>query len=262
MAYSNKIKNLIINADDFGWDVDTCQATIECMEAGSVTSATIMTGRPASEIAYEYARKNSTRFSFGLHFNIVDGHYPISSACTSLIESENSTFRPSNSQRVKALSWQLKSNHIKQELEAQLLELKSNGVLVSHIDSHGHLHKFPSIFMAIKQILKKHNINYVRRPQNLYDNGFNLSTKIINKFSNLFVTDSLTTDNFLAIGNYEKNWLERTLSMIPVGTTELAVHPGNIEKWRLSEKSSLISSDFIGLINKLDIKLISYHDLK
>lgn len=262
MTYSKQIKNLIINADDFGWDVDTCQATIECMEAGSVTSATIMTGRPASEMAYEYARNNSNRFSFGLHFNIVDGHSPLSSIGSSLIESKNFTFRQSNKQRIKALTWQLKASQIAQELEAQLMELKNNGILASHIDSHGHLHKFPSIFMAIKPILKKNNINYVRRPQNLYDNGFSLSTKIINKFSSLFITDSAVTDNFLAIGNYEKNWLERTLNMIPIGTTEMAVHPGNMEKWRLSEKNSLTTSEFNRLINDLNIKLISYNELK
>ncbi|MGZ3240173.1 MAG: ChbG/HpnK family deacetylase, partial [Burkholderiaceae bacterium] len=55
MRNTRNVKQLIINADDFGWDIDSCKATIDCMETGSVTSATIMTGRPATDMACEYA---------------------------------------------------------------------------------------------------------------------------------------------------------------------------------------------------------------
>ena len=44
---------LIVNADDFGQSDDTVDATIECFEAGALTSATLMPGMPASERALD-----------------------------------------------------------------------------------------------------------------------------------------------------------------------------------------------------------------
>ena len=38
---------LVVNADDFGQSDDTVDATIECFEAGALTSATLMAGMPA-----------------------------------------------------------------------------------------------------------------------------------------------------------------------------------------------------------------------
>lgn len=56
------MRSLIINADDFGLDYETCAMTIDCFEAGLLTSATIMVGCEASKQAYDYARQNRKRF--------------------------------------------------------------------------------------------------------------------------------------------------------------------------------------------------------
>jgi hypothetical protein len=69
------------------------------------------------------------------------------------------------------------------------------------------------------------------------------------------------TENFVAIRNREGKWLERMLEIIPSGTTELAVHPGNAEVWRLEEKSPLVAPNFKELIRNQDIKLTSFNDL-
>src|SRR5215470_3810176 len=57
---------IIVNADDFGFDDDSVDATIECIERGCVTSATIMANMPASDRAIEFARTRPD-VSFGVH---------------------------------------------------------------------------------------------------------------------------------------------------------------------------------------------------
>ena len=57
---------LILNADDFGYDDDTVEATIECFRASALTSATIMLGMPATPGALEFARENP-ELDFGVH---------------------------------------------------------------------------------------------------------------------------------------------------------------------------------------------------
>ena len=60
---------LIINADDFGQSDDTVDATIECFEAGALTSATLMPAMPATERALEFARSHPEH-GFGVHLTL------------------------------------------------------------------------------------------------------------------------------------------------------------------------------------------------
>ena len=97
------MKGLIVNADDFGWDVDTVASTINLFEARAISSATIMVGRLATESAIEYAVRSQNRFSIGLHFNIVDGLIPATGNARNSLTGEDGTFRVSNSQRIRAI---------------------------------------------------------------------------------------------------------------------------------------------------------------
>lgn len=261
MSNNPTSKQLIINADDFGWDDDTCNATIECFEAGSITSATIMTGRPATEMACKYAAANAHRFSFGLHFNIVDQHIPLSENLESLIDSTTLSFRDSNEQRWRALGWQLKSIDLQNELRAQINFLTKRGVKVSHVDSHGHLHKFPCVITALKDVLYQYEIRRVRRPQNLYGPSAKLATKIINRMSSRFFGSLSVTDFFLTVNSYETNWFNHLLTLLPNGVTELAVHPGYLEEWRRKEKQPLIGETFGIILRKSNTSLTNYYQI-
>ena len=44
---------VILHSDDFGFDKDTLEATIDCFEKGALTSATIMVNCEATEEAFE-----------------------------------------------------------------------------------------------------------------------------------------------------------------------------------------------------------------
>ena len=112
-------KILIINADDFGWDADTVDTTINLFENSILTSASIMTGRSGSRQAIDFAHKNQHKFSFGLHFNIVDNHVPFNPReINSLLNSEL-TFKLSNQQRLDGLLFRLKQVDIQKEFEYQ-----------------------------------------------------------------------------------------------------------------------------------------------
>lgn len=50
------MKKLIINADDFGFDAHTVEWTIKGFERGALTSATIMAGMPATDLAISFAK--------------------------------------------------------------------------------------------------------------------------------------------------------------------------------------------------------------
>lgn len=254
-------RKLIVTADDFGLDTDTLRTTINLFEKGAISSATIMTGMPETDAAISYAKDNQDKFSFGLHFNIVDGHAPIIKNNSRTLIDNSGKFHPSNQQRLRALTFRLSHKEIAAELEAQLTCLIDRGLKVSHVDSHGHLHKFPNVIMAMKPVLKRHGITKVRLPQTLYKTN-SLPRSFLNFYCSQFFKNINHPDNSYFVSDHsDENWLEDVLSGLPDGITELAIHPGQIEHWRAVEASPFFNENHSAVFKRHQIDLISYLDI-
>jgi predicted glycoside hydrolase/deacetylase ChbG (UPF0249 family) len=252
------IKRLIVNADDFGWDDDTLETTIELIERGLVTSATIMTGRPASSRALDYAKRAGKFVSFGLHFNIVDGHLALNSTRNSLVDNQG-CFWPSHRQRVAALFSRFNTADIAQELRAQLAVLQQAGVAISHVDSHGHLHKFPVVAHAMVAVLKEFGITKMRRAQDTY--RLRSITDVIDAYCALrFPKTVMTTDHYYALDHVHEDWVDKLADVLRPGITEISVHPGRSEDWRRFECAPLQKRGQED-IRALGVTLMTYNDL-
>jgi len=252
-------KKLLINADDFGLDHDTATATISLFEKGALTGATLMTGMPASSLAMDFARENRSRFSFGLHFNLVDAHTPISPSPASLVDA-GGRFRTSREQRIRALLHLLDRRALADEFECQLRALLDHGVQVTHIDSHGHLHKYPGVLQAIGPVMLEYGIKRIRLPQTLYFRKKMLRS-LINRYCMGGFDHFVTTDHLCAVDEHREGWFERLLAVLPDGVTELAVHPGFIEPWRAIETAPLQDARFHTLLQSYSAQLARYSDI-
>ena len=255
------MKHLIINADDFGWDEETTENTIGLFENGMLTSATIMTDRPGTEQALAYARENRNRFSFGLHFNIIDEHPSSIGRAGSLTYPESNLFKQSNLLRKDALLLKLNRYDIQKELDYQLSILYDSGIEVSHVDSHGHMHKFPQIINAMRPTLKRYRIQTVRIPQNLYQKK-NFKKVLINHLFRPFFYGFNHTDFFFMLETHDdEKWFEKFLTALPHGITELGIHPGMEEEWRKTETTPVKETD-PDRLKKMGINLQNFNFLK
>lgn len=253
---------LIINADDFGWDNDTAKTTIDLFENGSLTSATIMTGRQASHLAIQYAKANKAKFSFGLHFNIVDGHIPLAAPTPNSLVNRDGFFEDGNTQIKKALFCLIDADDLRKELEAQLSFLCDNGVNVTHLDSHGHLHKFPYIISSIKPVLSKYRISLVRVPQNQFQT-YKIGKLFLNRLFKLFFCGLKFPDSFFMLDDHKDNdWFRAFINSLKPGVTELGIHPGTVEDWRLIEAMPFQTNQARMMLNSANIKKMSFRDLK
>jgi predicted glycoside hydrolase/deacetylase ChbG (UPF0249 family) len=251
-------KFLIINADDFGWDQNTAITTIDLFEKGLITSATLMTGMAATDIAIEYAKANQDRFSFGLHFNIVDGHRPLAKVTSNSLVDRTGKFESSNIQRFKAICCLLRPEDIRREFEHQLVTLLDHGIRITHIDSHGHLHKFPIVIKSIKPILKCEGIRFVRIPQNQFER-FNLVKLTINRIFRFSFKGFTHTDHFYMLqGHNSKKWFKNFLKNIRRGVTELGIHPGTKDTWRMIETTPLLECETERLLKEAGISQVNF----
>ena len=70
-------KNLIINADDLGYNNPTNEAISFCFEQGYINSTSLMTNTACYEEAVDIIHQNSSIINIGLHINLGSGR-PVS----------------------------------------------------------------------------------------------------------------------------------------------------------------------------------------
>ncbi|MCD8182164.1 MAG: ChbG/HpnK family deacetylase [Bacteroides sp.] len=233
---------IILHADDFGYDADTCRATIDCFEKGYLTSATIMANMPATEMALSYARQHP-EYNFGVHLTYMDNPSPLAppASIPSLVNTYGRVL-PSGTMRKKGLLLLAKKKDIITESLRQINALKEAGIPVSHLDSHGHIHKFPAFLSALKQVSKQTGIGRVRRVQNihLHEPSAGLTSALNASFDRYIARHFTTTDFFYMAANcMDTHWsrpvLQQMASLAHDQTLEIGVHPGLTEEWRRHE---------------------------
>ena len=258
---------IVLNADDFGYSEDTVRATIECFEGGLVSSATILTGMPATELAAAYARAHPA-FSFGLHLTLVgDGvERPVSPpAEVPALVRASGHLRGTNDIRLRALLGRLPVHELEREIAAQLSDLRALGVPLSHVDSHRHLHKFGPVRKALRRVLPRFGIRRVRNVQDLYLRRPVLSPTFWfgNPWRKRLCGEFTSTDHFyMPASAGDRTWeaLVPRLAALPVDQTlEVGIHPGYEEDWRADERNALAA--FVELAMASGHRIVSWEEI-
>lgn len=257
--------NFIINADDFGFSKDSVESTINLFETNVISSATIILSMPATKLAIEYAKKNP-RFSFGIHLNYITDKIErpiLPHSQISTLTNNDGSFHSTNRLRRLALMKSVDPFHIELETIAQINLLRESGIKISHIDSHGHIHKLPIFSRTLSKIKSKIQIEKMRNAQNIFlDKKYSSPSFWLNSWLKKNIKKNFhTTDFFYMNTNYNNHkWPEHLSSLKINGSIEVGVHPGSKEGWRSQEvETSLILAD---LIKKNDeFNLISWNDL-
>ena len=240
---------VILHSDDFGFDQDTLEATIDCFEKGALTSASIMVNCDASEKAIEYAKEHP-EFSYGVHLTFVDGLRPMMPAeeIPSLVD-KNGLFLTSDIVCKKAMMLNIPKDQIIAESQAQIDKIERLGVKVSHLDSHGHLHKYLSILYNMKYLkVNGKQVERIRASQNVYIVKPTKKSPVywLNKYFNWYLHNNFRNPEFfyMSANNMDIGWADSILSEMDNlpndAIIEIGVHPGHKEVWRQHEYEDII----------------------
>ena len=150
---------IVIHADDFGETTSITDGIRRAIEAGALTSTSIMANMPATSYALQRVGPLAGHASFGVHLNLCEGR-PLTPAA-SLID-ERGEFHSKRTVIHRALSGKLALHELEKEIEAQIALVRDAGVPISHVDGHKHLHQLPIVSTAVANVLPRFGIGRVR----------------------------------------------------------------------------------------------------
>ncbi|AJQ27712.1 ChbG/HpnK family deacetylase [Pelosinus fermentans] len=282
------MRQLIINADDFGINEMVNLGIIQGYVNGIITSTTIMPSGSAFDHAITLASVNK-ELGIGIHLTLV-GETPLCDPQTipSLVNNEGclSLHYPEFFRRY--CLGKIKLNDIHKELTAQVQKVMDSGIAVTHLDSHQHMHIVPGIIDVTIDIAKSFDIKKIRIPAEPFSflGGYPFQTaRIIARGGLTFLAEIarrkiqkqgfVAPEHFfgmLAGGNMHEEYLLRILTSLPEGTSEIMIHPGTNDSilqkmynwnyhWQ-AELNSVTSSKISQHIIDHHIQLISFRELE
>ncbi len=239
------MKTLIVNADDFGMSREVNEGVKKGVEAGVIKSVSVMVNMPYFNEAVLYLKKHQ-EVSVGLHLNLTEGMPISTSNQTSTLIREDGHFFHWIGFVINLLTRKVKYSEVEVETNMQFEKLKRTGIKISHIDSHHHVHLYPSIFKLLIKFVKKNDIKAPRcRPFRLSKLIFSLrKLRSFKQFIILFLCfiDSRFFSNAKEYYDVEQiidiSWdphfnekrFENLLKELPDGVTEVICHPAILSK--------------------------------
>ena len=294
------MRQLIVNADDFGLTGGVNRAIVEAHRDGVVTSATLMAnaGEQAFGEAVEAARALPS-LSVGCHVVLVDGA-PVSApgAVDTLLDirsKEPERFYSSlSSFAARATLGGFDREQLVAEITAQIRKIQAAGIEVSHLDSHKHTHIFPEILQALLRAARICGVRAIRSPfvpmkaimaQQFAGKRVLLKrygqVRVLNAFAGNFRRQAAragmhTPDGIVGVietGEMDAMLLRQALKGLPEGTWELVCHPGyadadlraartRLVESRERERKLLVSSELRQFLEEQEIRLFSYRGLR
>lgn len=248
----NRVKSLIVNADDFALTPGVCEGIVEAFQKGIVTSTSLMVNSPYLAEAVRLLQANPD-LDVGIHLNLTWGN-PVSPPhrVSTLLDSKGTFLR-----KPSLVMSQGSLEEIGRELEAQIQKGLSLPISITHLDSHHHLHGDPEILSLLVPLAKKHR---------LFLRSHTPEVRAI-----LNISRVLTTDAFLGSFYEEgvaKEHLISLLSTLSEGVTELCCHPGSPDQelrrissynWTRKKEIELLSDSSVrDLLAGHDATLTSY----
>jgi len=152
----------IINADDFGRNSNVNAAILQSFQRGWISSSTIMPNMPGFEEACDIIHRHNLCSHVGIHFVLTKG-IPLTDKIKQQHRfcNEDGIFCATRQERLFHLSTNEK-DAVAKELRSQIEKCRRNGLTLTHIDSHHHIHEERGVLGVIIPLMREFGIPYIR----------------------------------------------------------------------------------------------------
>lgn len=287
------MKQLIVNADDFGMTPGVNEGIIRAHREGILTSATLMANRSAFDDAVERARATPT-LGVGCHLVLVGGPaIAPPDNIGSLVDAEGRLPPTLGNFMTRVSCGMIRRVHIERELRAQIEKIRAAGIEPTHLDTHKHTHVHPRVMEALGKVAIETGISLIRKPFERLRDSWHTTRGLSGNFRKQFISAAAarsvtplfhsicrkyalrSPDRFLGValtGQTTSSALRGMFVSLEDGCTEIMVHPGifdpdlaksssRLKAQRQTELDALLDPELKGLLAQREIRLISFRGL-
>ena len=252
----------IINADDFGMSDEINRAIERAFERGCVTSASLATNGARAGDALKFARGNPS-MRIGVHLTLTEGA-PLSDPASLPLLVGTDGRLTHGFVRLLWLSLTRESALLEQaELEwrKQIVAALEYGIVISHLDSHRHVHMIPALFRLALKLRREYGVPRLRivnedfwrslasarSPAPFFDGAF-VKYAVLKTFYHWNRTGSDTY--FYGLSYTGKIWGARARVSVPrrYGAVEVALHPRTVTDEPSNDFATAMDTNFPGRI--------------
>lgn len=291
------MRQLIVNADDFGLTEAVNRGIVHAHNEGIVTSTTLMAGGSAFDSAVLMSR-SVPGLGIGVHLNLTAGR-PVSPVqnIPSLVNRDGRLrWTPACLLRA-VVARQVSLVEIETELRQQISKVCNAGIRPTHLDGHKHVHLMPGVSEIVIRLAREFSIPAVRCPREvgpdlaglLRDENSSRTAVIkqclvwraVSGFAQRFApklakAGLLFPSHFRGLSQTGFLGLRSVLDILanlPEGVSELMCHPGYVDADLVSSGTRLLAQREIEIsaltapvVKKVvadrGIQLISYEELE
>jgi predicted glycoside hydrolase/deacetylase ChbG (UPF0249 family) len=272
----NGRKQLVVNADDFGFTPDVNRGIVDGHRRGILTATTLMANGAAFDDAVRLARETPS-LDIGCHLVLIGERSPVS----------GKPYPATVGQLLAALARRQIRPY--EEFAAQIRRIAGAGIRPSHLDTHKHTHLAPPVLDAVARLSQEFGIRWVRRPFDLPLHALRGTVPWMKRATNsalgllrrrfhrvLERHGCRTTDHFAGFqitGRFRTAELVELLADLPGGSTEFMCHPGycgealraaptRLKESRERELEALTAAETRAAVERNGIDLVGYAALQ
>jgi predicted glycoside hydrolase/deacetylase ChbG (UPF0249 family) len=224
-------RTLVVNADDLGLTVGVNNGIFHAHDRGILTSASLMASAPAAANAIHGVR-NRPALGIGVHLTLVDGAPTLPPDRVPTLVGDDGRFHTSWKPFIVAcLLGRVSMQDVERELTAQIECVVFEGIKVTHLDAHKHVHVYPPVFEVVARLAERFRIPVIRVPYEGTMADLPLYAWAQHDY-HLAASRGIATPQFVGrkmTGVMTADALASAVRRLRPGQTELMVHPGYID---------------------------------
>ena len=242
---------LIINADDFGLSNGVNYGLMDSYKHGVVRSTSIMAGMPGFDHAVELLNnsKGLEGLGCGVHLTL-SAYKPVLNTHKTIVD-ENGFFYKRINEEIVENKFDLEE--IYNEFSAQIQKVINNGIEITHLDSHHHVHTLKSLKPIMERLIKEYNLPI--RGGLLYELAYD---KVI-PYRGFFYDKTVSIDVFKKLDINEYEVLETMTH--PAYLDSFIMENSSYNVKRIEELKILTSKELKDYIEENEIKICNYKDI-
>jgi chitin disaccharide deacetylase len=291
------MRELIVNADDFGLTRQVSQGILDAHRDGVVTSTTLLANGRAFEDAVSMSRR-APQLGIGVHLNLSEGAPVLPPfRIPSLVDAQGTLHLTPSRLGIGILKRRVSLSDVERELHAQIEKVLRAGISPTHLDGHKHIHVLPGISAVVIRLARRFGIGNVRCPveerptlASLFRNNRGAQTPLIKQYivgravsrfahgfkDKLEIAGLICPARFYGLsetGFLDLQAVQEILRHLPPqGISELMCHPGYLDSelkgtgtrllaQREVEIQALTAPRIKKFVPDQGIRLVSYRDL-